>query len=45
VSESRDSEGPDQLLAFPLGGGAVRQGNHSAVRGRFEHLRGASQVA
>jgi hypothetical protein len=26
ASESRDSEGPDRLLAFPLGGGAARQG-------------------
>jgi hypothetical protein len=23
----------------------LSDGNHSAVRGRFEHLRGASQVA
>ena len=26
VSETRDSEGPDRLLAIPLGGGAARQG-------------------
>jgi len=44
----------DALLAQPGGGyavevgganGARHLGNHSAVRGRFEHLRGASQVA
>jgi hypothetical protein len=35
VSESRDSEGPDQLLAFPLGGGAVRQGPTFGLAGGY----------
>jgi hypothetical protein len=35
VSQSRDSEGPDQLLAFPLGGGVARQGPTFGLAGGY----------
>jgi hypothetical protein len=35
VSESRYSQGPDRLLAFPLGGGAVRRGPTFGLGGGY----------
>ena len=35
VSESRDSQGPDRLLAFPLGGGAARRGPTFGLAGGY----------
>jgi hypothetical protein len=35
VSESRYSQGPDRLLAFPLGGGAVRRGPTFGLDGGY----------
>ena len=35
VSESRDSEGPDRLLAFPLGGEAPRRGPTFGLAGGY----------